>query len=385
MGNAGKRISTTHVGSLPRPESLVALLQQKHRGEPYCETEFNRAVADAVSEVVKKQIDVGVDIVGDGEMGKISYASYITTRLNGFGGKPRKGHVAQDLADFRNLAMRLVAIGAVIPDTSGYACTGPVSAGDDKELRADLENLQKAKDAMSPIGTFMSAASPGVITVFQQNEYYDNEDEYIEAVAEAMRPEYEAIVAAGHVLQLDCPDLAMNRHLGFARESQEAFLASVERNVAAINHATRNIAPAAMRLHLCWGNYEGPHHRDIPLRDILPAVLKARPAGLLFEAANCRHAHEFVDFVEVAIPEDKILIPGVLDTCTNYVEHPELIAQRLCRFADFVGPERIMAGNDCGFSTFAGYPTVDPEVVWAKFESMAQGVRLAEERLFNAK
>ena len=385
MSKTDKRILTTHVGSLPRSESLVALLQQKHRGEPYSETEFNRAVADAVNEVVKKQIDVGLDIVGDGEMGKISYASYITTRLNGFGGKPRKGHIAQDLADFRNLAVRLVEIGAVIPDTSGYACTGPISTGDGKELRTDLENLQKAIETLTPSGTFMSTASPGVISVFQQNEYYENEDDYIEAVAEAMRPEYEAIVAAGHVLQLDCPDLAMNRHLGFARASREAFLASVERNVAAINHATRNIAPAAMRLHLCWGNYAGPHHHDIPLRDILPAVLTARPAGLLFEAANCRHAHEFVDFETVAIPDDKILIPGVLDTCSNYVEHPELIAQRLCRFADIVGPERIMAGNDCGFSTFAGYPTVDPEVVWAKFESMVEGVRLAEERLFDKK
>lgn len=378
------RILTTHVGSLPRPASLVGLLRQKHAGEPYDEAVLDVAVESAVRDVVANQRAVGIDCVSDGEMGKVSYSTYISNRLTGFGGEVRKGHVARDLADHRELAKRMVEIGAVVPTATGCACNGPVTVKDTTELATELRHFRAAVDAVAPPYAFLAAASPGVITVFQRNEHYPSEDAYVEAVAEAMRTEYEAIVAAGFMLQLDCPDLAMNRHLGFGDADEETFLRNARLNVEALNHATRNIPGERMRMHVCWGNYAGPHHHDIPLERILPVVLAARPTFITMEAANPRHAHEWEVFETHPLPDDKVLMPGMIASTSNYVEHPRLIAQRLLKYADVVGRERVHASSDCGFSTFAGFPTVDPSVVWTKLRSLVEGARMASEVLFGS-
>ena len=379
---AVERILTTHVGSLPRPPELLRLLRTREAGEEFSLQELNDCLDQAVNWVVTKQRDCGIDIVNDGEMSKIGYATYVNRRLTGFGGATRKGHIVQDLLDYPELARRLVKMDSVIPDTNGASCIGEVSCGDLAELEEDLARLHRCVSANQATKIFMSSASPGVISIFQLNEYYATEELYIEAVAEAMQSEYERIIKAGYILQLDCPDLAMNRHLGFAGRDQKDFIRRAAIYVEAINHATRNIAPEAMRMHLCWGNYQGPHHHDIPIGEIIDLVYRARPATLCIEAANPRHAHEWEIFQVKPLPEDKHLIPGMLDTCTNYVEHPEWIAQRLIQFSNVVGAKRISAGTDCGFSTFAGYPTVDPEIVWLKLQALADGAMLASQRLF---
>jgi len=376
-----KRIQTTHVGSLPRPESLLALLRAKTDG-----TNFDAAVLDAeltgaVHDVVARQVDMNIDFVSDGEFSKPGYATYITDRLTGFGGE-FVGHAAQDLRDYRDFARHLVQIGGVVPTAGGACCQGPVHAKDTTSLEIDLDNLHAAVDAAKPIGAFMNAASPGVVAVFQKNEHYPSEDAYIEAVAEALRPEYEAIVAAGFLLQVDSPDLAMGRHLAFAELDDDAFVAIARRNVTALNEALRNIPADRVRMHLCWGNYPGPHHRDIPLEKIIDVVLTAKPKFLLLEGANPRHEHEWQIFNALDLPADKILVPGVIDSTSNYIEHPDVVAQRLYRYADVVGRERIMAGSDCGFSTFSGYPTVYPDIAWAKLESLVEGARRASGQLW---
>ncbi len=375
------RILTTHVGSLPRPDDLLAVLHAKYAGEDYDGDELARLVARSVVDVVRRQVETGIDLVNDGEMGKPTYATYVSERLSGFGDTPKRGKALRDLVEFPAYTKRIVKIGAVAPTVTGADCVGPVAVADRGPLDVDLTNMAAAAKECSPVGVFMTSASPGVITSFQENKHYPTHDAYLEALAEAMREEYEAIVAAGFLLQLDSPDLAMNRHLVHP-DDPEAFFRDCERHVEALNHATRNIPPDRMRMHLCWGNYPGPHHLDVPLEQVLRPALRARPATLLLEGANPRHEHEWEIFRTIPLPEDKVLVPGMLDTTSNYIEHPELIAQRLCRYADVVGRERVMAGTDCGFATFAEFPLIDPEIAWAKLRAMVEGAALASDRLW---
>jgi 5-methyltetrahydropteroyltriglutamate--homocysteine methyltransferase len=375
------RIYTTHVGSLPRPRSLLELLRRRAQGESVVEEALQTLLRESVRDVVAKQAAAGIDYVSDGELSKPSYATYISARLSGFG-REWKGSSAADLKAFPEFAQRLIEIGGVVPKAGGACCIGPVAPNDSRALHDDLTNLRAAVDFVQPVGAFLNAASPGVVAVFQKNEFYSSEDAYIEAVAEALRPEYEAIVAAGFGLQLDSPDLAMSRHLIYARLDETDFVKIVARNVAALNHATRNIPAEQMRMHVCWGNYAGPHHFDIPLSRIASEVMRAKPGVLLLEAANPRHAHEWSVFEGLRIPDEKILCPGVIDSTSNYIEHPELVAQRLIQYASVVGRERVMAGSDCGFSTFSGFPTVYPDIAWKKMEALVEGARLASKVLW---
>ena len=386
MSEAPKRILTTHTGSLPRPDRLLAMLLARENGEgdqPALEAE----VKSAVAEIVRTQIDAGVDIVNDGEMGKIGYSTYVKDRLTGFGGEsvilggPRATARLTDLADFPKLAERFLQVSSV-RTLKMPACDGPIAYRGREDLRRDLENFQAALQGVSPADTFMSAASPGVISLFLQNLHYPNREAYLADLAAAMKTEYDAIHSAGFLLQLDCPDLAMGRHIQFGDQDLAEFRRNAALNVEALNHATSDIPPARMRMHLCWGNYEGPHHRDVALRDILDIVLRARPSMISLEAANPRHAHEWKLFEEKKLPDGKTLIPGVIDSTNNFIEHPELVAQRIQNFARVVGRDRVVAGTDCGFATFAGVSMVDSQIVWAKFGAMAEGARIASAELW---
>ena len=373
-------IETTHVGSLPRSLELARLLIARDKREEYDADAFEALVDDEMAEAVARQRRAGVSVVSDGELGKVGYATYITERLSGFG-----GHVdrtpARDLADLPDLRRKLAHIMGS-QEFVRAACIGEVRLVDEEPNRKDIARFRKALDAKGE-GTraFMNAASPGLVTAFQPNRHYPSHEAYVHAVAEAMRPEYEAIAAAGFDLQLDAPDLAMAAHTGFQNLSEAEFLARAEQNVEALNAATANIPAERMRMHICWGNYEGPHDHDIALEKVIGPILKARPAQLLFEAANPRHEHEWIVWRDAALPDDKVLVPGLIDTCSNYVEHPELIAQRIERFAAIVGPERVIAGTDCGFGTFAGYGKIDPAVTWRKLSMLRQGADLAAGRL----
>jgi 5-methyltetrahydropteroyltriglutamate--homocysteine methyltransferase len=371
---------TTHVGSLPRTPPLLELVRDRAAGKSYDREALRRLLREEVQAIVKKQVDIGIDIVSDGELSKPSYATYVTDRLTGFSGHHR-GWSPQDLRDHPDFARRLVESRRMSPLTGGLCCTGPVAVKDTAGLEEDVANLRSATKETPPKGVFMSAASAGVIGVFQKNEYYPTEDAYVEAVSEAMRPEYEAIVAAGFTLQIDCPDLAMARHMPFASLDDDAFVRLADRNITMLNHALRNIPAEKMRMHVCWGNYEGPHHRDIPFEKIVHTVLRAKPKYLLIEGANPRHAHEWAIWQKLPFPADKVLVPGVIDTTTNFVEHPELVAQRLLRYAELIGAERVMAGADCGFSSIGEYPTIWPDFVWKKLEAMVEGARIATRRL----
>jgi len=366
-------IATTHVGSLPRTPQLLAAMAARA-------PTIDELVRRDVAAVVRKQAELGIDVVSDGELSKPGYATYITERLTGFGGHHR-GYSPQDLRDYPEFARNLVETRRIQKPSGGVCCQGAVTVKSTAALEQDLRNFRDAVAAARPHAAFMNAASPGVIAVWQHNEYYKTEDEYLGAVADAMRAEYEAIVEAGFVLQIDCPDLAMARHMNYSKLADDAFVQLVERNVAVLNHAVRNIAADKLRMHVCWGNYEGPHHHDIPLHAILGAVLKAKPRYLLVEAANPRHGHEWAVFESTAVPADKVLVPGVVDSTTNFIEHPELVAQRIARYANIVGAERVMAGTDCGFSTWNDYTTVHPDIVWKKLESLVEGARLASQRL----
>lgn len=371
-----QRILTTHVGSLPRPQEVVDVVWAQDRGETVDPAEAERVIAAAVSDRVRRQAEAGVDIVSDGEMSKIGYATYIRHRLSGFeiGEVPRA--TPADLDAYPRYRDRLAAEGG----SARYLrpiCRGPITYEHREPLERDLAHLTAALEGGGVSGAFMNAPSPGVIALFQPNEYYPSLEAYLEAVAEAMRGEYEAIVAAGVQLQIDAPDLAMGRHIMYRDRPDEEFVAAVSRHVAAINTALRNIPPDRVRLHVCWGNYEGPHHLDIPLEKIIDGVLAARPQTLLFEAANPRHEHEWAVWREAAIPEDKILAPGVIDSTSNYIEHPMLVAQRLLTFADIVGADRVIAGSDCGFGTWSGFGAVDPDICWAKLGALADGAELA--------
>jgi 5-methyltetrahydropteroyltriglutamate--homocysteine methyltransferase len=374
-----ERIATTHVGSLPRPQDVVEIVFAEDRGEPVDRAEYDRVIGAAVRDRVRHQLQAGIDYVSDGEMSKIGYATYIRHRLSGFevGDVPRA--TPADLDAYPRFRDRLAQQGG----SARYLrpiCRGPITYEHPEPLQRDLAHLKAAIDGQPVAGAFMNAPSPGIIALFAPNEYYGTLDEYLEAIGEAMKTEYEAIVAAGVALQIDAPDLAMGRHIMYRDASDEEFVASVERHVAAINRALRDIPADRLRLHLCWGNYEGPHHLDIGLEKIIDPVLRAKPATILFEAANPRHAHEWAVWREASIPEDKVLAPGVLDTTANYIEHPELVAQRLQRFTDIVGAGRVVAGTDCGFGTWAGFGAIDPDICWAKLRSLAEGAQIATER-----
>jgi 5-methyltetrahydropteroyltriglutamate--homocysteine methyltransferase len=332
-------------------------------------------IRTAVAEVVRKQADAGITVVNDGELSKPSYATYVKDRLNGFGGASQALQY-RDLVDFPEMAKRVFGD----PGRSRRktpACTGPISVRDPGAAAADVDNLKAALGPVPVDDVFMSAASPGVISLFFRDDHYRNHETYLFAIADAMRHEYETVARAGFILQLDCPDLAMGRHIQFAGLSVEEFRTMARLHLAALDHAVANIPPEQLRLHLCWGNYEGPHHYDVPLADILDLVLAARPQGISFEAANPRHAHEWKVFERVKLPGDKIIIPGVLDSTTNFIEHPELVAERVGRYARLVGREHVIAGTDCGFGTWVGQAAVDPDIVWAKLASLAEGARLA--------
>jgi 5-methyltetrahydropteroyltriglutamate--homocysteine methyltransferase len=374
------RILTTHVGSLPRTQEVVDFLMAKEQGQPYVSAEFDGAMARAVDDIVRRQVAIGLDAVSDGETSKIGYATYIKDRLTGFDGDhPRQ--IARDLQAFPEFRARM-AVFAGKQSFKRPACVGPIAVAERQSLQNDLRNLRAAVKAHAANDAFMNAASPGVVSAFQPNMYYPTHEAYVEAIAGAMREEYEAIVAAGFVLQVDCPDLAMARHTGFQDLTEAQFLARAEHQVEALNDALRNVPSMSLRMHLCWGNYEGPHTHDIPLEKVLPIVLKVKPAAILFEAANPRHAHEWTVWREAQIPEDKILVPGLLTSTSNYVEHPELIEQRLCLFAGLVGRERVMAGTDCGFGTFAGIGKMDAQISWLKLRALVEGAERASRRLW---
>jgi 5-methyltetrahydropteroyltriglutamate--homocysteine methyltransferase len=373
-------IPTTHVGSLPRSAELAAMLLKRDHHEAVSESEFDALVGAEIERAVRAQVDAGVSIVSDGELGKVGYATYITERLSGFG-----GHVdrtpAKDLADLPELRKKLAAIMGVQSFVRA-ACVGKVRLVDPKPAENDIRRFAAAmrKEGQSVRG-FMNAASPGLVTAFQPNQFYPTHEAYLADLVAAMRPEYEAIVAAGFDLQLDAPDLAMAAHTGFQNLSEAEFLARAAQNVEALNAATAAIPADRMRMHICWGNYEGPHDHDIALEKVIGIVLKARPTRLLFEAANPRHEHEWIVWRDASVPDDKVLVPGVIDSCTNYVEHRELIAQRIERYAAIVGAERVMAGTDCGFGTFAGYGKIDPAVTWKKLRALREGADIAGKRL----
>jgi 5-methyltetrahydropteroyltriglutamate--homocysteine methyltransferase len=379
MQRSTERMLTTHVGSLPRPDDLTGLLYAAEDGQVADQAVFHQRVKNAVAESVRQQAAVGLDVVNDGEMGKVSYATYVNGRLTGY---ESRQHVPRgprpDAAAFPEYAEWNAKQQPSAYAIKRFACTGPVRYVGQELLQREIANLKAAVEETSVSEVFMTSASPGVISLFQPNQYYATNGEYLTALAEAMREEYEAIYQAGFLLQLDCPDLT-----GLSAASQPGQRASdLSERLAALNHAVANIPPDRMRLHLCWGNYEGPHHLDTPLELIIDEVLTARPAGLSFEGANPRHEHEWNVFERVKLPAEKVIIPGVLDTTTNYIEHPELVAQRLVRYANLVGREHVIAGADCGFGTFAGAPIVHPSIVQAKLASLVEGARLASTQLW---
>jgi 5-methyltetrahydropteroyltriglutamate--homocysteine methyltransferase len=372
---------TTHVGSLPRPQEVVDVVFAQDDGRPVGDAEFERVVGAAVADRVAHQVDAGVDLVSDGEMSKIGYATYVRHRLSGFELDDVPRATPADLDAFPRFRDRQVQSGAG-PKYKRPVCRGPINYEHRGPLRRDLAALHAAVDGRDDMaGAFMNAPSPGVIALFLPNEHYASTDEYLAAIGAAMREEYEAIVAAGFTLQIDAPDLAMGRHIMYRDEPDEVFVQRAALHIDALDDALRDIPADQVRLHLCWGNYEGPHHFDIPVKKIIGEILRAKPSTILFEAANPRHAHEWTVWRDTPIPHDKVLAPGVVDTSTNYIEHPELVAQRLRRFTDIVGPDRVIAGTDCGFGTWAGFGPIDPDICWAKLRTLTEGAALADKRL----
>jgi 5-methyltetrahydropteroyltriglutamate--homocysteine methyltransferase len=375
MLRSTERFLTTHTGSLPRPADLVRTMFAKEEGVPVDPVALAAQIRAAVAAIVQRQVDAGIDIVNDGEMSKPSYATYIKDRLAGFGGESR-ALVYRDLVDYPEFAMRVFGDpGRSRRRTPG--CNGPIAVRDPAAAESDARNLKAALAIANAPEAFLSAASPGVVSLFFHNGHYPTDEAYLYAIAEAMRQEYETVATAGFVLQIDCPDLAMGRHIQYADLSLGEFRDKARLHIEALNHALANIPADRLRLHLCWGNYEGPHHCDVPLAEIIETVFLAKPAGLSFEAANPRHGHEWTVFEEVKLPDGKVLIPGVIESKTNFIEHPELIAQRIGRYARLVGRENVIAGSDCGYGTWVGQAAVDPGVVWAKLASLAEGARLA--------
>jgi 5-methyltetrahydropteroyltriglutamate--homocysteine methyltransferase len=374
------RILTTHVGSLPRTQAVVDVVfgrEQRTETNPAHGDEIIRA---GVEEIVRHQSEVGIDAVSDGELSKISYATYIKDRLTGFGGESHR-EPAQDLLDFPGVLRRRREAGTR-SEASPPRCIGEVGVKDMQPLETDLVNLRRAVELVQPVDAFMNSAAPGVIALFQPNDFYPSHEKYVEALGEAMRLEYEGIVDAGFLLQIDSPDIGMGRHTIFREHSDDEYLRLANLHIEVLNHALRNIDKNSVRLHVCWGNYEGPHHHDVPMELVLPIALKAHTGALLFESSNPRHAHEWTVFRDAKIPDDLILVPGVIDSTTNFIEHPKLIAERIRRFADIIGRERVIAGTDCGFGTFADHGTVDADVVFAKLSALAEGARIASAELW---
>jgi 5-methyltetrahydropteroyltriglutamate--homocysteine methyltransferase len=382
MKRSTDRILTTHTGSLPRPEKLVEIMFAKEEGQAVDPELLRTRIRDAVREVVARQCAVGIDVVSDGEMSKPSYATYVTERLTGFGGRSERPKLS-DILEYPNVASHYFNDPGVLRlNQNRPACNGPVASRGLDDARADIDNFKAALAAADASDAFMTAASPGVVSMFLGNTYYGTEEEFLWAVAEAMKPEYRAIIDAGFNLQLDCPDLAMTRHREFADRPLEEFREYLRLHIEVLNAAIAGLPPERVRIHLCWGNYPGPHHRDVPLAQIIDLILTVRAHGLSFEAANSRHEHEWKLFEEVELPEGKLLIPGVIESMSNRIEHPELVAQRIARLAKIVGRENVIAGSDCGFGTFVGVALVEPEIAWAKLGALAEGARLASAELW---
>jgi 5-methyltetrahydropteroyltriglutamate--homocysteine methyltransferase len=377
MRRSEERILTTHVGSLPRPDGLAEQLTALDRGTlgPEEQEALAPKVRSGVAGIVKRQLETGIDIVNDGELSKFGYATYVKQRLSGFEGEDVPLALSE-FADFPGFTM------ATALEVTNPACTGPVSFHGAEAVESDIANLRDALAGSEATEAFMNAASPGIVVDYLANRHYPSEEEYLYAVADAMKQEYDAIAAAGFVLQLDCPDLAMGRHLAATPFEIDEFRERIAQRVEVLNHALRDIDPERIRMHICWGNYESPHHHDVELREIVDIILGARPAGLLVEAANPRHEHEWRLFEETELPEGKVLIPGVIDTLTPYIEHPEVVAQRIARYAGVVGRENVIAGADCGFATFANFTPLDPEISWAKLRTLAEGAALASRELW---
>ena len=375
------KILTSHVGSLPRTQEVVDFIFARENEKPYDASSFDACMTAACAETVRRQVESGVDIVSDGETSKISYATYVKDRYTGFSGdSPR--NAPGDLKMFPGFLKRLADDGGT-PQYARPMCTGPVTSKGQDELKTDIANLKAAMASHGASRGFMNAASPGVISLFLQNDYYASREEYLAALADAMKAEYETIVASGLDLQLDCPDLALSRHMLFGDLSDDEFVKIAAMHVDALNHALRDVDPERVRVHICWGNYEGPHICDIDMDKVFSVLMNTRARYVLFETSNPRHAHEWTVFRDrrSEIPEDKVLVPGVVDSTTNFVEHPELVAQRIERFVDIVGADRVIAGSDCGFGTFAGFGAVDPDIAYAKLASLAEGAALASSRL----
>ena len=375
MIRSTERFLTTHTGSLPRPDDLIRMMYAKEEGVPIDRAGLAARVRSAVADVVKKQADAGIDLLNDGELSKPSYATYVKDRLAGFGGTGNT-FVYQDLADFPKLQQRVFGD----PGRSRRktpACNAPIGVRDPQAAVDDTDNLKAALAGVKAAGVFMSAASPGVVSLFFRNDHYPSQEAYLYAIADAMRHEYETVANAGFVLQVDCPDLAMGRHIQYHDVDLKTFRKAAQMHIEAMNHALANIPPEQLRVHVCWGNYEGPHHYDVPLADVIDLVFKARANAISFEAANPRHAHEWTVFESVKLPEGKVLIPGVIESKSNFIEHPELIAQRIGRYARLVGRENVVAGSDCGYGTWVGQAAVDADVVWAKLAALAEGARIA--------
>lgn len=374
-----EKILTTHVGSLPRTREVTDVVFARERGERIAHGD--EVISRAVAEVVARQVKCGIDLVSDGEMSKISYATYIKDRVTGFDGDSER-EPPQDLEDYPSFLARLAQSGGT-PTYRRPCCVADISVKDLAPVKQDIANFKAATAAHQPTGAFMNAASPGVIALFQPNRHYPSHERYLQAIADAMAVEYRAIVEAGFVLQVDSPDIGLGRHMMFKGRSDQEYVALAGLHIEALNHALKGLPREQIRLHVCWGNYEGPHHHDAPMDMVLPIALNANIGALVFESANPRHAHEWKVFEGAKLPDDLILIPGVIDSTTNFVEHPELIAERIERFARIVGRERVLAGTDCGFSTFAGFGAVDAEITYAKLASLAQGAGIASERLWS--
>ena len=380
MQRSTDRFLTTHTGSLPRPDDLIRVMYAKEEGVPVEPEALAARIKAAVAEIVRKQAAAGVDLVNDGEMSKPSYATYVKDRLAGFGGTGNT-FVYQDVHEFPNLERKVFGD----PGRSRRktpACNGPISVRDRAAAQVDVDNLKAVMTEVQVSGGFMSAASPGVVSLFFRNDYYKDFETYIYAIAEAMRDEYETVAKAGFVLQIDCPDLGMGRHIQYADLDLAGFRKRAQLHVEALNHAVKNIPAEQLRMHLCWGNYEGPHHYDVPLADVIDIVFKAKPVAISLEAANPRHAHEYAVFETVKLPDGKVLIPGVIESKSNFIEHPEVVAQRIGRYAALVGRENVIAGSDCGYGTWVGQAAVDPDVVFAKFKAMAEGAAIASKKFW---
>ncbi|CUH47167.1 cobalamin-independent methionine synthase II family protein [Ruegeria atlantica] len=371
-------IKTTHVGSLPRTQDVVDFIFSRENGAPYDGAAFDTCMTNAVSETVRKQVAAGVDIVSDGETSKISYATYVKDRYTGFSGDSPRNAPA-DLKMFPGFLKRLADDGGT-PQYARPMCTGEVRSKGQGELEKDIANLKAAMTQHGAEHGFMNAASPGVISLFLQNDHYPTREAYLAALADAMKEEYETIVAAGLDLQLDCPDLALSRHMLFNDLSDADFVKIADMHVEALNHALQNVPQERVRVHICWGNYEGPHCCDISMDTVFKTLMNTKSRYVLFETSNPRHAHEWAVFRDrkAEIPDDKVLVPGVVDTTTNFVEHPKLVAQRIERFTQIVGKDRVIAGSDCGFGTFAGFGAVDPDIAYAKLSALSEGADLAK-------